>query len=105
MQHFHMIYGYIVTTYKLSEHKNKRENEEKAFLYLCYKNNDEKKAPKSGGGGGTNENNEKKTLIHMNIMGKNLYAIKQQHRDFFIYLTFMMEKKRPIKDRILKSFH
>lgn len=43
MQHFHMIYGYIVTTYKLSEHKNKRENEEKAFLYLCYKNNDEKK--------------------------------------------------------------
>lgn len=43
MQHFHMIYDYIVTTYKLSEHKNKRENEEKAFLYLCYKNNGEKK--------------------------------------------------------------
>lgn len=29
MQHFHMIHDYIVTTYKLSEHKNERKNEER----------------------------------------------------------------------------
>lgn len=37
MQHFHMIYDYIVTTYKLSEHKNERKNEkrerENGFYY------------------------------------------------------------------------